>query len=176
LLFLQHSLSVDELQKLGSREDDRVLEVTWHEVASPVVLTDDLFLLLFDVSHVVDTFVGDLLLEFIDSPLDLFLLDLLPLFDDRLVLMRRQILNLLDFQHDRYLQLIEFRHLFALELLDLLLRLLEIGLDVPLFIFETLTLGLKLVDEGKDLLFLLIEIKSFLSELLNIFNFVFLWW
>jgi len=36
-------------------------------------------------------------------------------------------------------------------------------------------LGLKLIDEGEDLLFLFIEIKSLFSELFDIFNLVFLW-
>jgi hypothetical protein len=82
LFFFQHSLSVNELEELGSSKDDRMLQIRCHKVASPVVFTDNLFLLLFNICHVIYTFVVDFLLEFINPPLDLFFLYLLPLIDN----------------------------------------------------------------------------------------------
>jgi hypothetical protein len=85
LLFLEDSLSVDQLKELSSGEDNGILEVSWHKVASPVVFTDDLLLFLLNISHIINTFVRYPLLELINSPLDFLFLDLLPLFHDRLI-------------------------------------------------------------------------------------------
>jgi len=67
---------------------------------------------------------------------DLFLPKLPPFFD-RLVILA-EVLQLLNFEYDRDVQLVELSHFLLLEVLNLLFRVFEVGLNALLTAFELL--------------------------------------
>lgn len=104
-LLVELALTVDELQELGPCEQDRFAQITWHEITSPVFLVLQHFSLLFDETLVVITFSLSSLTYFGHLLFSFSISHLLPFFNRLLV--SDQVLDLLNFENDRNLELVK---------------------------------------------------------------------
>ena len=104
MLFVELTLPVDKLQKLRPREKNGVLESLWQEVASPVLLVEELVSLLLEVHLVFVTFLAGTIMKLLQLNSQFLLSHLVPTLLGLLVLL--QILDLLDIKNHRHLQLV----------------------------------------------------------------------
>ena len=91
---------------------------------------------------------------------DLLFLPSLPLFCLGGVRVWNKVLDLLGLEHDSLLKLIELGHFLALEVLDLLLGLSEVGLDTSFSILQPSPLLIHLLDSLPDCLSLIKQLHS----------------
>lgn len=162
-LFVELKLTMDELQELRPCEEHRVAEGWWHEPATPV-LRGESFTLYF-LSHLLaidlTLCIAKVFAAFsyvIHALVKLDLAHLPPPVD--VVLLRPEVLDLLDLQHDGDVELIKLGHLFALEVADLLLSVLQVSIDVLLLVLHTLFLILQVADIELDALLLVVEVEA----------------
>ena len=75
-----------------------------------------------------------------------------------------QVLNLLDLQNYGHVKLIQLSHLFALEVTDLLLSVLQVSINILLFILHALLLILKIADVELDAFLLIVQVKTGVTQ------------
>ena len=78
-----------------------------------------------------------------------------------------QVLNLLDLQNYGHVKLIQLGHLFALEVTDLLLSVLQVSINILLLILHALLLVLKIADVELDAFLLIVQVKTGVTQSLD---------
>lgn len=138
MFFIKLSFPVDQLQKLSSCEENRLFQVMGHEVASVIFFVQKHLSLLLHVHWVFNAILLRFGLDLLEFSCDLIISNINPFLSSVVVLLK--ILNLLDFENNRDLQLIKFSHFFTLKISKFFLSFLKVGFNSSFFIFKTSSL------------------------------------